>query len=107
MSVVKKASNSNVVRKKPTTQKSKVQSVRQPSEITEMGDTSFGTLDEAKDGLLVAYDANLDKFVLITADDLLIRSVEDEDLPDEFIDELEQELDLGQIAVGDIDGGSF
>jgi len=107
MAVVKKAQSiSNVVVKKAVTTQA-VQSARQPSIIQEMGDTSFGTLDSTKDGLLVSYDSTTDKFVLVTADQVLSTSSEDSDLPDDFIAQLEQELDLGTIQIDNLDGGTF
>ena len=107
MAVVKKAQSiSNVVAKKAAITQA-VQSARQPSIIQEMGDTAFGTLDSTKDGLLVSYDSTTDKFVLVTADQVLSTSSEDSDLPDDFITQLEQELDLGTIQIDNLDGGTF
>jgi len=107
MAVVKKAQSiSNVVAKKAVITRA-VQSARQPSIIQEMGDTAFGTLDSTKDGLLVSYDSTTDKFVLVTADQVLSTSAEDDDLPDDFITQLEQELDLGAVQIDKLDGGTF
>lgn len=97
MAIVKKAQKKNLT----------VRSVRQPSAIREMGDVKFGNLDVSKDNLVVAYDSTSDKFILVTADDLLSVSAEDNDIPDTFITQLEQEIDLGEISITDIDGGFF
>jgi len=106
MTVVRKAQSiSNIAKKKET--KPKVQSVREPSIISDMGDTSFGTLDASKDGLIVAYDAETDKFILKTPDQLLSKSADDSILPDDFVSTLEGELNLGQIQLENLDGGSF
>ena len=106
MTVARKAQSiSNIAKKKET--KSKVQSVREPSIISDMGDTSFGTLDASKDGLIVAYDAETDKFILKTPDQLLSKSADDSILPDDFVSTLEGELNLGQIQVESLDGGVF
>ena len=106
MTVVRKAQSiSNIAKKKET--KPKVQSVREPSIISDMGDTSFGTLDASKDGLIVAYDAETDKFILKTPDQLLSKSADDSILPDDFVSTLEGELNLGQIQVESLDGGVF
>ena len=96
MSVVRKSSKSA----------SRVTTIRNPSRIEEMGDTSFGALDASKDGMVVSYDNSTDRFILISPDDLLETSVEDNDLPDTFISTLESEIDLGQLQ-GDLDGGGF
>ena len=69
-----------------------------------MSDASFGTLDASSDGSLVSYDSTTDKFVLTTADDILSASVDDFDLPDDFVDRLEEEL---VIPVTELDAGGF
>jgi hypothetical protein len=107
MTLVRKAQSiSNVARKKEV-KKSIVDSTRQPSSIKDMGDTAFGQLDATKDNLLVSYDSGSNKFVLVTADELLSVAVEDNELPDDFVTQLEQELDLGEISVIGFDGGTF
>ena len=52
----------------------------------------------------MSYDSATDKFVLVTADELLLTSVSDDDLPDDFIDRLEEEL---IIPVTELDAGGF
>jgi len=107
MPVVKKVTVANIIAKKPKVEKPSVRSVRQPSSIDEMGDTNFGTLDATKDGLIVTYDSSTDKFILVSPDDALTTSAEDQDISDPFVDQLERELDFGQIQAGDVDGGAF
>jgi hypothetical protein len=104
MPIARKAQSINNVAKKKDPAKVSVQSVREPSLINEMSDTSFGTLDASKDGLLMSYDSATDKFVLVTADELLLSSVDDDDLPDDFIARLEEEL---IIPVTELDAGGF
>lgn len=94
-----------IIRKKSSLNPS-VRTVRQPTVIKEMGDVSFGTLDSSKDGLLVSYDSVTDKFVLKSSDSILQTSVEDNELPDEFITQLEQDIDLST-QINELDGGSF
>jgi hypothetical protein len=107
MTVIKKAQSVlNVVQKKQPA-KAPVQSVRQPSAIQDMGDTAFGELDATKDGLIVSYDSGTNKFVLVTPDQILSTSAEDGDIPDDFVSQLEQELNLGQIQIDNLDGGVF
>ncbi len=78
-----------------------------PDNIDELADTDFGTLDASKDGMVVSYDAATDKFILITADDVLIESARDEDIPDDFVEQVEDEIDIGDIQIGELDGGGF
>ena len=71
-----------------------------------MGDTDFGVLDESQDGKYVVFDHSTNNFKLLSADELLVSSVSDGDLPDDFIDQIEAEIDLGEVNE-DIDGGAF
>ena len=106
MPVVRKASNrSTITSSSGSSTATRVTSTRQPSQLEELGDTNFGTLDSSKDGMIVSYDADTDKFILITADNVLEDSAADQDLPDVFIDQVEAEVDLGTIALDDLDGG--
>ena len=107
MPIVKKATLSpNRVSKKQVVDLN-VRSVREPSSIREMGDVQFGTLDASKNNLVVSYDSVSDKFILVTADDILSTSVDDNDLPDDFITQIEQDVDLGDISITNFDGGDF
>lgn len=108
MPVVRKTSSGRVVRKGPIQETVKVTTTRSSNSIEELGDTNFGTLDESKDGMIVSYDSKTDKFILITADDVLEESViVDEDLPDVIIDQIESEVDLGTIGIDYLDGGTW
>lgn len=104
--VIRSGSSVTNVTKKQTT-KSSVLNVRQPTTIGDMSDTSFGVLDDTKDGLFVTFNNITKKFELTTADILLERAAEDGDIADSFIRELEDEINLGNIEGGDIDGGGF
>jgi len=106
MTVVRRAQSGVLIRKKQQ-KVGKVLSTRQPSRIEEMSDAAFGTLDESKDGLIVSFDQETKNFVLVTPDTLLTRSIEDQDISDEFITQLEQEISLAEVTVTDLDGGSF
>lgn len=103
--IVRSTSTSNVVRKKPD-QLGKVTLSRVATDLRYMADVSFGELNESQDGKLVSYDSAQNKFVLITPDEVLIDSVVDDDVPDDFVRNLEDELDIASLTEG-IDGGSF
>tara|TARA_B100000035_G_scaffold20415_1_gene16231 strand:+ start:589 stop:912 length:324 start_codon:yes stop_codon:yes gene_type:complete len=107
MPVVKKVTTANVVAQKKKVSEVSVRSFRSPSTIAEMGDQNFGTLDASKDGLIVTYDSTSNKFILISPDEALDTSASDSDISDSFVDQLEEELDFGQIQAGDVDGGAF
>lgn len=106
MAVVRKAQNIASVTKKPQP-KVTARSTRQPSSLEEMGDINFGNLDASKDNLIVSYDSGTDKFVLVSADDMLSTSAEDSNINDEFVTQLEQELNIATISLDNLDGGSF
>ena len=105
MAVVRKSQSGATIKKKSQLN-AKTRSVRQPSRIEEMGDTAFGTLDESKNGLIVSFDQDSKNFVLVTADTLLDRTVEDGDISDTFITQLEQEIDV-DVDIDNVDGGLF
>lgn len=107
MAVVKKARATSSVIKKTQAKSASVISTRSPSQMEEMGDTDFGTLDATKDGYIVSYDSTTDKFVLITADQLLTTAAEDSDIDDSFIAALEGEINLGDVQLNTLDGGTF
>lgn len=107
MTVVKKEAPSSSIIKKVAKKALSVSSTRNPSQMEEMGDVDFGDLDANKDGYIVSYDSVTDKFVLITADQLLAIAAEDTNIDETFIDAIESELDLGSVAVSTIDGGVF
>ena len=107
MAVVKKVTTANIVAQKKKVSKASVRSFRSPSSIAEMGDQDFGTLDATKDGLIVTYDSTTDKFVLVSPDAALDTAASDGDISDSFVSQLEEELDFGAVAAGDVDGGAF
>ena len=107
MAVVRRTTQPRATVRKTTPDKPSVLSTRQPSRIEEMGDANFGVLDATKDGQVVTFDISVNKFVLTTPDQILATSTEDGDISDTFVTQLEQELDLGTIAIENIDGGAF
>jgi len=104
--VRRSTSSSKVINKRPP-DAPKVRSARQPSTLQEMGDTNFGTLDSSKDGLFVTFNNETSLFELLSADDLLVRAVEDNDIADQFIEVVESEINLGEVTLANLDGGTF
>lgn len=96
---------SNIIRKKNQSNK-KVTLSRVATDLQYMGDVDFGTLDSSKDGLLVSYNSSTDRFEFISPDRILSDSVSDSDVPDVFVRNLEDEIDLGALTTN-LDGGSF
>lgn len=103
--IVRATSISNVVKKK-VKQTGKVTLSRVATDLRLMADVNFGELDSDQDGKIVSYDSSQNKFVLISADQVLIDSVDDDDVPDDFVRNIEDELDIAALTDG-IDGGTF
>ena len=104
MPVIKKASTAGTVVLKKTTTAKKVSSLRPVSSFEDLNDVNISS---PQDGHVLVYDSTTNGFVLVDPDEILSQSVADNDLPDEFITQLEDELDLGQIQVETLDGGGF
>ena len=73
-----------------------------------LGDTNFGTLGNSKNNHLVAYDASQNKFVMKSMDDVFSSDVVlDGDLPDDFVTQIEEEIDTSNMELNAVDGGDF
>jgi hypothetical protein len=70
--------------------------------LSDLADVSVSNLP-TKDNYVLAYDATLQKYTLVPADQVLQSAVEDSQLPQEFINQLDTDLD-DRI---DLDAGSF
>lgn len=76
--------------------------------LRDMGDANFGTLGNSKNKHLVAYDASQAAFVVKSMDDVFSSdAVLDGDLPDDFVDQIEAEIDVNNMELSAIDGGGF
>ena len=80
---------------------------RAAADIQDLGDVSLPSLGSGEDGHVLVYDSTLDKFKLVDPDVVLSASVDDNDLPDDFISQLEDEIDLGNVQLDEVDGGGF
>ena len=114
MPVVRKASTANrvTVKKEVGTASAapnrRVRLQRAAADVSDLGDVSLPSdLGTGHDGFVMVYDADNDKFTLVDPDVVLSASVDDNDLPDDFIEQLEDELNLGNIQIDEIDGGGF
>jgi hypothetical protein len=70
--------------------------------LSDLADVSVSNLP-SKDKYVLTYDAGLGKYTLVPADQVLQTAAEDAELPQEFIDQLDVDLD-NKI---DVDGGQF
>ena len=73
-----------------------------------LGDTNFGTLGNSKNKHLVAYDATQGAFVMRSMDDVFSSDAAlDGDLPDDFVTQIEAEIDTSNMDLTAVDGGGF
>ena len=70
--------------------------------LSELADVSVSNLP-GSDKFVLTYDASLQKFILVPADNVLTNAAADSVLPDSFVQQLDVDLD-NKI---DLDGGSF
>lgn len=70
--------------------------------LSDLADVAVSNLP-ASDNYVLTYDASLQKYTLVPADQVLQSAVEDAQLPQEFIDQLDVALD-DKI---DVDAGGF
>ena len=76
--------------------------------LRDRGDTNFGVLGNSKNKHLVAYDASQNKFVMRSMDDVFSSDVVlDGDLPDDFVTQIEEEIDTSNMELNAVDGGDF
>ena len=77
-----------------------------PRRLRDVSNTNFGTLNRFKDKHLVCYETN--QYILASKDSILSSSqVLDGDLPDDFVDQIEEEIDFDNLSFRGVDGGSF
>ena len=77
--------------------------------INDTNDVDF-TNRSASVRSILQYNATSDKFILTTIPEqksLIKQSISDSDLPDQFIEKLEDELNLFDLGYKTADGGSF
>jgi len=77
-----------------------------PRRLRDVSNTNFGTLNRFKDKHLVCYETN--QYTLASKDSILSSDqVLDGDLPDDFVDKIEAEIDIDNLSFRGVDGGSF
>ena len=75
--------------------------------LQEFEDVKFPQLNSSVDGFVMRYNHSKKGFDLVSADGVLEESTET-DVPQEFVEVVEGELDLDRIAqIADFDGGTF
>ena len=78
-----------------------------PRNFRQLNDFSDTTLGVAKNRHVLRYNNTLGRFQLIPFDTALDISASDRDISDSFVEQLEQEIEVGEVTEFDYDGGSF
>ena len=73
-------------------------------QLDDFGDTTLGV---TKNKHVLRYNNNTGKFDLIPFDTALDVSASDGDISDSFVEQLEQEIEVGEVTNFSYDGGSF
>lgn len=76
---------------------------------TRFGDLLANSPQNDDDKNYIAYDDSLKKFVIrnIDADKVFSESAEDNNVPEEFVDQIEEKINLSDVSLFTIDGGDF
>ena len=68
---------------------------------------NFGVLNNSKNKHLVKYDVSTNQYSLIPMDTVLTNVGQSQEIPQSFIDQVEEEVDAANMDFDGIDGGSF
>jgi|TARA_B100000085_G_scaffold132004_1_gene120284 phosphosulfolactate synthase (CoM biosynthesis protein A) len=76
---------------------------------TRFGDLLANSPQDGDDKNYIAYDDSSKKFVIrnIDADKVFSESAEDNNVPEVFVDQIEDKVNLSNISLFSIDGGDF
>ena len=78
------------------------------SSLRDMEDTNFGNLGNSKHMHLMSWSGSQGAFIVRSMDETLSHDVVlDGDLPDNFVTQIESEIDTGEMDLGEVDAGTF
>jgi len=75
-----------------------------PTRLRDLTNTDFGTLNARKNKNVMRYNASTGKFDVIQIDNTLGLATTP---PQSFVDAVETKIDVGNISLQGIDGGTF
>lgn len=78
-----------------------------PTRLRNLTDTNLSELSNLKNKNLVRYNNTTNRFELFSANELLVTSTTDGNVPGSFVQQLEQEIDTSDVIVRDLDAGTF
>ena len=75
-----------------------------PTRFRDLSSNNFGSLNASKNKNLIRYNATSGKFETITIDELLSFA---ENIPEAFTDFVEENIDVNNLQLESVDGGTF
>ena len=78
-----------------------------PRNFKDLNDFGETTLDSSTNKHVLRYNNSTGKFDLIPFDTALSKASEDGNINDAFVDQLEKQIEVGEIETLKYDGGSF
>lgn len=76
--------------------------------FTDLSNVDFGTLNSSKNNNLVRFDTSSGTYKLVTMKTVKqSRQVLDGNLPDDFVSQIEDEIDAANLDFEGVDGGNF
>lgn len=76
--------------------------------LRDLLNVNFGTLDNSKNKQVVSYNSSSNLYGLVNSDTVFSSNqVLDGNLPDNFVTQIENEVDLGDMDLTGVDGGLF
>lgn len=76
-----------------------------PTRLRDLTDTDLQNLNSTKNKYVMRYSASADKFDIISADTIV--SASSTNIPDNFVTQVEEEVDVNNITFAGLDGGTF
>jgi len=76
-----------------------------PTRLRDLTDTDLQNLNSTKNKYVMRYSASSDKFDIVPADTIV--SASSTNIPDDFVAQVEQEVDTAKIGFLGLDGGTF
>lgn len=76
--------------------------------LRSLENVNFGTLNVMKNKYVVKYISTSNTYELVSSDNVLSSAqVLDGDLPNDFVDQIEDEVNVNNIKISGFDGGAF
>jgi len=78
-----------------------------PNRLRDFSDFNTGDLNNSKNNYVIKYNFSDSSYSLVSPDTILSGAASDGDIPDDFVREVEDEVNLNNIAFLSFDGGQF